>query len=160
MPLPPGVLELESRAIGINGEPTLRETYLLLRESWLGGARDREIALHLMFLAWYGLVEPAHLTGFTESSDEQTELRAAFNNVHDFFEAQIRTDPELLFTIGLAADMFPYMLGEEAVWENRAIEYRRMYHAIAPDGIDPSVFSGRGAYGEYYQGQAMVKNGF
>ena len=58
MPIPQKALDLENRSIGISGEPTLAEAYKILKEQWQSGDRDRELGLHLMFLAWFGNTEP------------------------------------------------------------------------------------------------------
>jgi hypothetical protein len=160
MPIPREALDLENRTIGINGEPTLAAAYVILKEQWQSGDRDRELGLHLLFLAWYGLIEPAHLTGFTETEEEKRELDRVFTEVHAYFEPLINGDAEMLFTVGLAAHMFWYMFDDAPVWEERAERYRHLYRALLPDGIDPEIFSGRGAYGEYYAGQAAVPGGY
>ena len=61
MGIPQEALELEERAI--QGEPTLGRAYELLLGQWNSGDRSRELALHLMFLAWYLCIEPPFLTG-------------------------------------------------------------------------------------------------
>lgn len=66
MGVPHDVLELENRSPGCDGEPTLFRAYELLLAAWRRGSRDREVGLHLMFLAWYLLCEPPHLTGLDE----------------------------------------------------------------------------------------------
>jgi hypothetical protein len=160
MPIPHEALDLENRSLGINGEPTLGGAYRILKERWLDGDRDRELGLHLMFLAWYGLVEPAHLTGFLESDELRLELNQMLTAVHTYFEPQISQDAEMLYVVGLAAHMFWFMFEDTSAWEKRAIEYRARYHALAPNDIDPAIFHERGAYGEYYAGQAAVKGGY
>jgi hypothetical protein len=160
MPIPQEALDLENRSVGIDGEPTMAAAYLILKEQWRSGDRDRELGLHLLFLAWYGLVEPEHITGFTKAEEEKRELNQVFTEVHAYFEPQINGDAEMLFTVGLAAHMFWYMFDDAPVWEERAERYRHLYRALLPDGINPKIFSGRGAYGEYYAGQAAVAGGY
>jgi hypothetical protein len=160
MTIPQEALDLENRSVGINGEPTLADAYRILKERWLNGDRDRELGLHLMFLAWYGLVEPGHLTGFVESDELRRELNQVLTEVHKYFEPQIYQDAEMLYVVGLAAHMFWFMFDDASTWEKCAIEYRQRYHALAPDGIDPATFQNGGAYGAYYAGQATVKGGY
>ena len=160
MPIPPKVLELENRSIGVNGEPMLADAYAILREQWQNGNRDREIGLHLMFLAWYGLIEPRHLTGFSESEELTQELNHTMKEVHEYFEPWIYRDAEMLYVFGLAAHMFWFMFEDAAVWEKRSLEYQQRYRALAPNGIDPEIFNNRGAYGEYYSGQSKVEGGY
>ncbi len=97
MPIPQKALELENRSIGINGEPTLAAAYDILKEQWRNGDRDRELGLHLMFLAWYGLIEPGHLTGFSENDALTQELNQTLTEVHAYFEPQIFQDAEMLY---------------------------------------------------------------
>jgi hypothetical protein len=160
MPIQQNALDLENRNVGIKGEPTLAEAYKILKEGWLDGDRDRELGLHLMFLAWYGLVEPGHLTGFVDGDELRRELNQLLTEVHTYFEPKINQDAEMLYVVGLAAHMFWFMFDDASAWEKRAIEYRQRYHALAPNGIDPAMFQNRGAYGAYYAGQVTVKGGY
>lgn len=65
MPISEKAIELENRSV--HGAPTLGDAFELLRGQWQSGERERELALHLMFLAWYLQIEPAHLTGLDEA---------------------------------------------------------------------------------------------
>lgn len=158
MPIPQEVLDLENRSTGVNGEPTLASAYAILKRLWDVGERDRELGLHLMFLAWYGIIEPPESTGFWET--DEAELRKVLNEVHAYYEPVIRQDAEMLYAFGLAAEMFWYMFEDEKAWEQRAAEYHRLYRALEPNGIDPCVFQNRGAYGEYYAGHAKHEGGY
>ncbi len=160
MPIPPEALKLEDRSIGVNGEPTLAAAYDLLKRDWRRDVRDRELALHLFFLAWYGLVEPSHLTGFSGHPDGSDGLNEMLSEVHSYLEPQLTADAEILYVMGLAAHLFWFMFRDPKVWEQRAVDYRRRYRTLAPNGIDPGVFRDRGAYGHYYARQAAVKNGY
>jgi len=66
----------------------------------------------------------------------------------------------VLYVTGLAAHLFWFMFEDSETWRQRSIEYRTDYRMLAPNGIDPSVFHNRGAYGRYYAHQAAVKNGY
>ncbi len=160
MSIPQQALEFENRSIGINGEPTLAAAYEILKEQWRNDDRDRELGLHLFFLAWYGLIEPGHLTGFSENEHLTRELNQTLTEVHAYFEPQIYQDAEMLYVVGLAANMFWYMFDDAPAWEQRAKDYQQRYRALAPNGIDPEVFQNRGACGEYYAGQAAVEGGY
>ncbi len=160
MPILHTALDLENRSIGVDGEPTLAAAYVILREQWKNGDRDRELGLHLMFLSWYGIIEPGHLTGFSETDELRNELMQMFTKVHAYFEPQIYQDVELLYVFGLAAHMFWFMFDNASAWEKRSIEYRHRFRALAPNGIDQAIFRNRGAYGEYYAGQAKVEGGY
>ena len=157
MPISQKALDLENRSIGINGEPELAEAYEILKTQWKNG--EREIGLHLMFLSWYGMIEPPHLTGFLEE-EIFCELDDTFNEVHDYFEPQIYNDAEILYVFGLAANMFWYVFKDTEIWKQRGEDYQQRYRELAPNGIDPTIFENRGAYGEYYRGQAEIENGY
>ncbi len=160
MPITQKALDLENRSIGIDGEPTLADAYVILKDQWKNGDRDRELGLHLMFLSWYGIIEPGHLTGFSETDGLRQELMQMLTEVHAYFEPQIYQDAEMLYAVGLAAHVFWFMFDDDLAWEKRSIEYRQPYRALMPNGIDPAIFHNRGAYGEYYAGMAEVEGGY
>ncbi len=157
-------LDLENRSIGINSEPTLAATYKILKEQWNNGNRDRESGLHLIFLTWYGIIEPDHITGFPNNEETRQELIQMLNQVHAYFEPQIYQDAEMLYVVGLIAHMHWFMLEDEIedarVWEKRSEDYHEHYRALKPNGIEPSIFQNRGAYGDYFAMQAKVEGGY
>ncbi len=63
------------------GQPSLGEAFRILRQQWLSGSRERDIALHLFFLAWYSFIEPPYLTGLTDLGDPA----AVFRDIYEFF---------------------------------------------------------------------------
>lgn len=160
MTIPSEALELENRSLSGNGEPTLAAAYEILKDHWDRGVRDRELALHLFFLSWYGLVEPSHLTGFSENADCADSLKETLSEVHGYLESQMTDDAEMLYVIGLAAHLFWFMFSDSEAWKQRAIDYRQRYRTLAPNGIEPNVFRDRGAFGDYYAHQASIKNGY
>jgi hypothetical protein len=155
-------MELENQSIGANGAPTLGAAYEVLREQWESGERDRELALHLMFLAWYLVVEPPHLTGLDETRTPSNSLVGIFNAVHDWLlpTGTDTNDAEALYVVGLPASMFPWVLGDHDLWTARSEAYRIRYRQLAPDGIEPAVFDSRGAYGDYFESHARVVVGY
>ena len=153
-------LELEDQSIGAKGAPTLGQAYELLRDQWRSGDRDRELGLHLMFLAWYLLFEPPLLPGLDATRVAEGELRAVFNEVHDVVMLTSATDAETLYVVGLMAHLTPWLLGPEDEWTSRSKSYRLRYRRLVPDGIEPKIFEGRGAYGRYFRHQAAVKHGY
>jgi len=63
--------------------------------------------------------------------------------------------------IGLMAMLAPYLVGDtEVAWEARAKTFQTRYRQLLPEGLDPEVFRGRGAYGDYFAGQVAVVGGF
>lgn len=160
MPISAKAMELENQSIGANGAPTLAAAYELLREQWESGERDRELALHLIFLAWYLIIEPSHLTGLDEARISSESLVGVFNTVHDWLLPTGTNDAEALYVVGLPASMFPWALGDHELWAVRSEAYRIRYRQLAPEGIDPAVFDSRGAYGDYFESQARVVGGY
>jgi len=160
MDLPAEAIELENRSVGAHGEPTLARACELLLRSWDAGNRSRELALHLMFLCWYLMLEPMHLTGLEPTNPISDRLQLVFNEVHENFGANMARDAEMLYVVGLMAHLTPWLLGDNDSWESRSETYRLLYRKLAPQGISPQVFDGRGAYGDYFAGQARVENGY
>ena len=84
-----------------------------------------------------------------------------FSAVYGTFAESIRDDAEVLYVVGLMALLAPYLLGgDEKTWEVRSRKFRARYRTLVPEGLDPSIFEGRGAYGDYFAGQAQVPGGF
>jgi len=161
MSLPQAILDFENRNVGDHGEPTLGATLELAAAEWRAGNRDRELCLHLLFLAWYCNLEPPHLTGYAQTAFPPAELSELFQEVYTTFEPQVLGDAECLYVVGLIAMLTPYLLGgDETIWQVRSAAFRERYRALAPQGLNPSIFAGRGAYGDYFAGQLVVPNGY
>ena len=156
MSWPDTILSLENRSLGRHGEPTLGQALELAIREWDAGNRDREFRLHLLFLSWYCLVEPPYLTGFDESTCPSAQLPGLFSAVYETFTDSILDDPEVLCVVGLMAHLAPWALGgDEGVWEARSRDFRARYRALVPEGLSPSYFEGRGAYGDYFAGHVQ-----
>ncbi len=159
MTIPQTVIDLENRSV-VDGEATLSAAYSILEKLWRGDFRDRELALHLMFLSWYGIVEPEHITGFPEDDRTKRELNNMLASVHSSIEPTIHKDAEMLYAVGLAAHMFWFMFDDSSRWQELAADYRVRYRTLTPNGLDPADFDGRGAYGAYYGRQAAIVGGY
>ncbi len=163
---PDTILTLENRSLGPHGKPTLGQALELAIREWDAGNRDREFRLHLLFLSWYCNLEPPHLTGYDGSTsfDEATgpsQLPGLFSAVYETFTDSVLNDVEVLYVVGLIATLTPYLLGGDVgVWEARSSDFRARYRALVPEGLSPSHFEGRGAYGDYFAGQVQVSGGF
>jgi hypothetical protein len=161
MNLPRAILDLENRSVGDHGEPTLGSALELAAAEWRSGNRDRELCLHLLFLSWYCNLEPAHLTGYPQTQFPSGELSELFHDVYSAFEPQVFEDAECLYVIGLMALLTPELLGEDvATWQARSLAFGQRYRMLAPNGLTPSHFDGRGAYGDYFAGQVVVPRGY
>jgi hypothetical protein len=152
--IPPEVMKLENRSIGLGGEQTLVPAFDQLLACWRSGDRDREVGLHLMFLAWYLRVEPPFLTGCNEAAIPWQTLVNTFEEVHDHFGPVIRGDAEMLFCVALMAHLDTWCFRDEALWASRSKEYQKVCRLLCPTGLDPAIFSGRGAFGAYFAGHA------
>ena len=161
MNIPEALLNLENKSIGRDGEPTLGEALVLALDEWRSGNSDRELRLHLIFLAWYCNLEPSHLTGLDRTTIAGSELDGIFQDVYATFADEIVDDAETLYVVGLMAHLSPWLLGEDVpTWEARSKKFRKRYRELLPDGISPDRFAGRGAYGDYFAGQAAVEDGY
>jgi hypothetical protein len=158
----PGAVSIPARALELElqSPPALGQAYGFLRDLWRTGQRERDVGLHLMFLAWYIELEPAHLTGRDQQPIPSDELSATFSQVHAYFAASIEGDVEMLYVVGVMAKLCPWCLGDSAEWHARALEYRRLYRRLAPAGLNPAIFDGRGYYGDYFASQARVPSGY
>jgi hypothetical protein len=157
---PEALLDLENRSIGADGEPTLGDALERAVAEWQSGNRDRELRLHLLFLTWYCNVEPPHLTGFNESRFPSAGLAHLFQEVFRSFQS-ILDDAEILFVVGLMAHLAPWTLGDDVpTWQSRSATFRARYRLLAPNGLSPTLFEGRGAYGAYFAEQVAIPGGF
>jgi hypothetical protein len=93
------------------------------------------------------------LTGYDLTREENLDVEKIFNEVHDSFALEIRNDPEMLYTVGLMAELSPWALGDENGWIACSLEYRNRYELLEPNGLDPELFEGRGEYGKYFAHQ-------
>ncbi len=161
MSLPIAILELENRSLGETGEPTLGPALRVAIREWQSGNRDRELRLHLLFLAWYCNLEPPHLTGLNEDEVLSASLPELFHDVYETFSSTILDDPECLYVVGLMASLSPWLLGEDvATWQARSDSFRSRYRHLVPNGLSAAHFEGRGAYGDYFAGQVEVPGGY
>lgn len=157
--LPAKVADLEARSL--EGTASLGEAFEILRREWVDGSRGRERALHLMFLAWFLLVEPSHLTGLSDSVSVG-DLQSAFSEAHDFLlpAGDSSNDAKALYVAGLMMKLNASLLGSQRDWADLSNRYRQQYRTLQPTGLRPAVFEGRGAFGHYFKGQAAVEGGY
>lgn len=143
---PDTILALENRNLGVHGEPTSGQALALAIQEWDAGNRDRELRLHLLFLAWYCNLEPPHLTGHDERILPSARFPLVFSAVCETFADSILDDCEALYVVGLISKMTPWLLGgDHETWEARSRDFRARYRALIPEGLESSIFQGRGA---------------
>lgn len=143
---------LERRYAGPHGAPSLGKAYAMLKQRWGSGARDRETALRLLFLAWYAFAEPPPFTGLPYAEDTGTRFREVFEELG----GEASSDAEFLFAVGVMMAVAAYGVGHEAEWEaigERCAERARL---LRPEGFHPEHFLGQGAYGDYMAHQAKT----
>jgi hypothetical protein len=133
----------------------MEELYQKLRVDWYAGCRDREQALHLLFLLWWHWVEPDFLTGLIYDPTA-TEL---WHEIFAYFGGEASPDPEFLFVGGIMAKVTPFAFGDENVWDAVAETMMARSRELEPAGISPEVFERRGDYGEYFAHQSRVHSG-
>lgn len=141
---------LERRYAGPHGAPSLGKAYAMLKQRWGAGARDRETALRLLFLAWYAFAEPTPFTGLPYAEDTGILFREVFEELG----GEASSDAEFLFAVGVMMAVAAYGVGHEAEWAaigERCAERARL---LRPDGFHPEHFLGQGAYGDYMAHQA------
>lgn len=157
----PAILDLENRHGELQGEPTLGRALSLAVAEWRSGNNDRELRLHLLFLSWYCNLEPAHLTGLSAADRRSVPLPELFHDIYETFADSILDDVECLYVVGVIGQLTPWLLGDTVdVWEARSSEFRTRYRTLAPAGLTPIVFEGRGAFGAYFASQLAVSGGF
>ncbi len=146
---------IEDRYVS-GGERALGQAYEALLERFERGSRDRETCLRLMFLAWYSCSEPSFLTGLPEDNPG-APWRDVFKAALVELGGEQSEDPELLFTVGLMASMFPYCCGDEQEWSSIGNDFKQRYWTLPPgDKLTESAFAGRGAYGQYFAHMVRV----
>jgi hypothetical protein len=153
---PASAIELETRHIGADGEPTLHAAFVVLRDHWLAGNRDRETALHLAFLAWYMMVDFG--TGYEEVQTEETDIELAtmFGEAHEWLDADGTSDPEVVYVFHVMMEVGTLFADEHGgCWEDsRRDAYRKRIQRLWPAGPNPELFAERGFYGDYFRMQS------
>lgn len=127
----------------------MEREYRILKARWRDGERDRELALQLMFLAWWHWAEPPFLTHLIEDAD----VGALWHEVFDYFGGETSADVEFQFVAGLMAHLFPYVLGDETEWESRGSRMIERAMAVQPTGLPLNTFDDRSEYGRYFSHQ-------
>lgn len=133
----------------------LEPDYGRLKAAWELGLRDRDDALHLLFLAWMHWADPPFVTGM----EDDLEADELWRTIYGYFGGEGSTDAEFLHVAGLMAGIFPWCLGDEVEWASRATRMRTRSLNLKPDGFSPKFFEGRSDYGDYFAHQARASAG-
>ena len=147
------ITKVEDRYAGPQGQPSLGEAFTMLQARWASGARDRETCLRLAFLAWYSCAEP---NGYTGLPDDQELTSGIFARALAALGGELSSDPEVCYTLGLMAKMFPWAIcaKNETHWRRVGENLILRAEALAPQGLTASGFVSRGAYGRYFSHQS------
>lgn len=130
----------------------MEETYQRLRAGWDAGNRNRESALHLLFLTWWHWAEPDFLTGLSHDPAAPKLWRDVF----DHFGGEASSDAEFLFVGAIMVAITPWVFEDDGLPENRAKAMETRSLVLRPSGFQPEAFEGRGDYGEYFAHQAST----
>lgn len=95
------------------GGPCLGQAAAELLRRWEKNLRDTETLMRLVFLSWYQQCEPSHLTGLDE------ELPSAESLIEQA-GGEAALGPEARFIVGYLASVFPWSVGREEYWKERA----------------------------------------
>lgn len=147
------ITKVEDRYSGPKGQPSLGEAFDMLQARWASGARDRETCLRLAFLAWYSCAEP---NGYTGLPQDQELTSAIFSDALAALGGEQSNDPEVCYTLGLMAKIFPWAIcaKNEAHWRHVGESLTMRAEELAPQGLTSSEFASRGAYGGYFSHQS------
>lgn len=128
----------------------VEETYTEFKAKWRAGERERELALHLLFLAWMHWADPPFVTNL--NADE--EAISLWFEVFAFFGAEASSDAEFLYVAAIMATITPCELGGESHWGPRIELLKSRSRQLRPAGFGPEAFAARGDYGNYFAHQS------
>jgi hypothetical protein len=130
----------------------MEEAYQNLRTGWAAGDRDRERALHLLYLAWWHWAEPEFLTGLADDPNAVI----LWHEIFSYLGGKASSDAEFLFVAAIMVELTPWQFGDEDVWTNAAEAMMARSLALRPEGFSPEAFQGRGDYGDYFAHQSRA----
>ncbi|KQN82840.1 hypothetical protein ASE90_08665 [Sphingomonas sp. Leaf67] len=130
----------------------MEEDYQKLRAGWAAGDRDRERALHLLYLSWWHWAEPDFLTGL---SDDPTALQL-WRAIFEHFGGRASVDAEFLFVAAIMIEITTWAFGDEDAWAKVADMMIARSLLLKPDGFSAASFEDRGCFGVYFAHQAST----
>lgn len=134
----------------------LKGIYNELCRCWAVDAISRELALQLMFLAWWHWAEPDLLTGLSYAPEAMPLWRMLIED----FGGEKSDDPEFLFVAGIMLEITPWAFpGDEDANVKLAMRMRARSKHLRPQGFEPGYFDERREYGEYFAHHSRVANG-
>ncbi len=140
---PDTILELEGEALASMASRRSVKHSRLPLSSGMRGTATASFGFISFSLAWYCNIEPPHLTGWDEFICPPTDLPGLFSAVYDTFVASILNDVEVLYVVGLIAQLTPWLLGGEVgTWELRSREYLARCRVLVAQRPSPVLFRG------------------
>ena len=94
--------------------------------------------------------DPPFVTGLSDDP----HANQLWHEIFDFFGGDKSSDAEFFHVASLMADLFPWALGNDTEWATIAKRLKARSLELQPNGFPADMFEGRGAYGEYFAGQA------
>ncbi len=138
------ITAIEEEHYSSSHTPSLGRAYDAFVARWKEGALDRETALRLLFLIWYGAAEPPYFTGLKDLN--RTRITELFHSLGGEFS----TDAEVLFVVAVMCQVAPWGLGEEPYWKGVGELFRVRLRERPQAGLSRKTFARRGAYGHYF----------
>jgi hypothetical protein len=127
------------------GEPSLGNALEIVAQQWAAGARGEGTLIRLLFLIWYGVVEPPALTGLPMHYSGPS-----FEEVFESAGGEERASPLVLWAVGQMAEVAPWAIGEEEYWRKAARRLLDRARQLKPH-FTASDFVGLGTAGDYLQ---------
>jgi hypothetical protein len=124
----------------------MEEAYTSLRNGWAAGDRDRERALHLLFLSWMHWADPSFVTGMSDDPQALDLWHAIFAHIG----GEESLDAEFLYVVALMARITPWGLGDVGTWEAASERLKARSLHLNPGGFSPDTFASGGEYGRYF----------
>lgn len=117
-------------------------------------AISRELALQLMFLAWWHWAEPDFLTGLSDDPEAMPLWRILIED----FGGENSDDPEFLFIAGIMLNITPWALpGDEHTNDELAKRMEARSAELRPQGFEPGYFDEDREYGEYFAHHSRMR---
>lgn len=114
----------------------MQGAYLVCRERWKVGERDRELALQLMFLTWMHWADPPFVTGLRGDPDALDLWRETFG----WLGAEASSDAEFLAVSGVMITVTPWAFGDATEWQAKAAFLTSRVQELPPSGMSESTF--------------------
>ncbi len=110
------------------GSATLGDAASALLERWTNGLTDNETFIRLAFYRWYSMSEPNWYNGLPDNSSDLPDIDALVSVLGGYESLPA----ESLFILGALATGYPWCLGAEDIWKERAITFPSRASELEP----------------------------